>query len=104
MSGLVSADHRLGFIVINAGLFVLGMVVYVALVRRARPSAIWWMWGWVVLEIANGVGHLAIAAAQGAYMPGAATAPLLLATAAYLAAQLRPGPDVESGGGSRGAA
>lgn len=45
-------------------------------------------WFWVFVECVNGVGHLVIAWARGAYFPGMATAPALLALSIYLAVQM----------------
>jgi hypothetical protein len=50
----------------------------------ARPIA----WVWAGAETANGLAHCGLAVAAGGYFPGLATAPLLLAAAANLAARL----------------
>jgi hypothetical protein len=42
-----------------------------------------------VLELANGLGHIALAIAAGGYFPGLATAPLLLAAGTGLVVRLR---------------
>ena len=88
LSGLVSADHRIGFIILNAGFFALGIAVYLGLVRPGRPSAIPWMWGWAVVEVANGMAHVAISAIQRAYLPGTLTAPVFV-VGLYLGLRLR---------------
>jgi len=41
-------------------------------------------WFWVVLEALNGCAHIVWAASVGAYRPGLATAPVLLAIALVL--------------------
>jgi hypothetical protein len=97
ISGLLTMDLRLGFIVFNAALVALGVWCYARRVAPGHPSARGWIWFWVVLELGNGVGHLTLAALRGSYFPGAATSPLLLGLAALLAYRLvrvppRPNP------------
>ena len=84
LSGLVSADRALGFAAINVGICLFGFWCWFAWVRRRAPSAAVWMWGWSLVELTNGTGHLVFAALRGGYFPGAATAPLLLALSATL--------------------
>lgn len=45
-------------------------------------------WFWVVLEFLNGCAHITWAASAGAYRPGLATAPVLVAIAWVLGWQL----------------
>lgn len=78
ISGLVSGDLALGFAVVNLVLVAFGLWCYLVPVRRRHPSGRSWAWFWVVLEAANGTGHLILAASRGGYFPGTATAPLLL--------------------------
>jgi hypothetical protein len=92
ISGLVSSDIATGFAIINAGLVAFGAWCYIARVRVGSASAPNWVLLWVVIELANGVTHPAIAMIRGAYFPGVATAPLLLVLAAYLAYKLRSAP------------
>ena len=87
-SGLVSNDLATGFAILNGALVAFGAWCYLARVRTGVRSARAWAWPWVVIELGNGVGHPALAIAQGAYFPGAITAPVLLVIAIYLAAQL----------------
>ena len=93
ISGFVSSDLALGFAAVNTALILFGMWCYVARVRRGGRSARHWAWFWVILEAGNGTGHILLAAAGGGYFPGAATAPLLLACAVWLAATLRWAPE-----------
>ena len=88
VSGVVNDDLPTGFAVVNIGLVALGIWCYFARVRPAHVSARWWIWPWVVLEGANGVGHPVIALVRGEYFPGVLTAPLLLATSLYLGIRL----------------
>jgi hypothetical protein len=88
VSGLVSDDHRAGFAILNIALVAFGLWCYLARVRRSHVSARQWVWPWVLVEGANGLGHPAVALARGAYFPGVLTAPLLLATSLYLGIRL----------------
>jgi hypothetical protein len=88
VSGLLTSDLRLGFAGFNAALILFGLWCYSFRVRPNHPRAAVWIWLWVVLELANGLGHVALALLRGPYFPGAATAPLLLALAGTLAYRL----------------
>ena len=85
LSGLISANHAVGFAIGNTLLVSFGAWCYVAWVRRNRPAGVLWAWFWTCLEAANGTMHLLIAASRGEYFPGVATAPLLLGFASALA-------------------
>ena len=91
ISGLVSSNLAVGFTVANVALISFAAWCYLARARRGHASARGWAWFWATLETANGVGHLALAAVRGAYFPGAATAPLLLLIAIWLAFTLARG-------------
>ena len=84
ISGLFTTDLRLGFAAFNLALVALGVWSYAARVRPSHPAAGGWIWFWAVLELGNGLVHLALAAYRGSYFPGAATAPLLIAAAVML--------------------
>ena len=88
VSGLIGIDRAAGFAIVNTALVLFGLWCWFALVRRDRPSARPVAWAWAVIEIANGLGHIALAAAAGGYFPGLATAPLLIAAGAWLIACL----------------
>jgi len=89
ISAMVSSNLALGFAIVNLVLVSLGFWCYLARVRKRHPSARIWAWLWTVLETANGAGHLILAASEGGYFPGAATAPLLLGFSVPLAVTLR---------------
>lgn len=97
-SSLVSSDLGVGFVVLNASFFVFGLWCYFALVRPGRPAAAGFVWGWVVVELVNGIGHSLLSAFRGGYFPGVATAPVLFLIAAYLAARLSSGRREEQAG------
>lgn len=87
-SSLLSDDLATGFGMLNAGLVALGLWCSLGPVRSGWPSARAWVWPWVFVELANGVGHPLLALRAGGYFPGVATAPLLLALAAWLGVRL----------------
>jgi hypothetical protein len=89
VSGMVSDDLPRGFVVANLLLVAFGLWAWAGPVRRAWPIAVPLAWIWVALEVVNGIGHPLWALRQGSYMPGVATAPILLVVALYLARQLR---------------
>ena len=88
LSSLVSDNLAAGFIVLNAALVLFGLWCYAARVRTGHGSARGWIWPWVVIEFGNGVGHTVMAVERGAYFPGAATAPALLALSTFLALRM----------------
>ena len=89
VSGLVSADLEVGFIIANTVFVALGVWCTLVPVGRNWPSARSWLWFWVVVETFNGLGHILRSLIQGGYTPGVLTAPLLLGLALYLASELR---------------
>ncbi|HEX9892794.1 MAG TPA: HXXEE domain-containing protein [Gemmatimonadales bacterium] len=91
LTGLISPDREIGFLVLNTALVAFGVWCLLGPVRRGRPSAVPLAWFWVTIQIINGVGHPLWSLRQGGYTPGVATAPLLLLLALYLAWQLRRG-------------
>jgi hypothetical protein len=89
LTGMISSDRELGFIVINSALVGFGLWCLLFPVRKEWPSAPGFIWFWIVLETINGVGHPAWTLRQGGYAPGVLTAPLLLVISLYLAFQMR---------------
>ena len=89
LTGLISSDRELGFIVLNSALVAFGLWCLVFPVRKEWPSAAGFAWFWIVLETINGIGHPAWTVLQGGYTPGVLTAPILLIIAVYLAFQLQ---------------
>jgi hypothetical protein len=88
LTGLVSADRELGFIIINVALAAFGVWCLLWPVGKAWASAAIFAWIWVVIETINGIGHPLWSLRQGNYTPGTLTAPILLVLALYLARQL----------------
>ena len=79
----------LGFLISNSLLVLFGLWCWLALVRRGRPSGRILAWCWAVGELANGLGHVALALGAGGYFPGLLTVPLLLGAGGWLVARLR---------------
>src|SRR6185295_2399011 len=79
-----AADPGLGFAVANTAIVAAGLACYFV-IRAQRPAARTLAWVWIVLELANGIGHVGFAIRAGGYFPGVLTAPLLIVVAASLA-------------------
>lgn len=92
LSEAIGPDRATGFLIGNAALLLLALGSYFVSTRRGHGSAPGLAWFWALLEIANGLGHVALAWTAGGYFPGIATAPLLLATGFYLAMRLIRSP------------
>ena len=84
LCGLVSDDLHFGFLVINIGLFVLGILFWLFLVKPDRLGAYLVIWFWIVIELTNGVIHPIWSIMERSYTPGVITAPLLFVLALYL--------------------
>jgi hypothetical protein len=79
ISEAVGFGYRpLGFLVFNAAVLSFGFWCWIARVRPGLRGARGIVWFWALLEIANGLGHIALAIAVRGYFPGLATACLLL--------------------------
>jgi hypothetical protein len=89
VSGLISPDLEFGFLVVNVLLVTFGIWCFAWPVRRGWSSAVPLAWGWVTVEVINGIGHPLWTLRQGGYTPGVATAPVLFVLALYMAFQLR---------------
>src|SRR5687767_10505018 len=87
MCSIVSTDHEKGFILINMGLFIVGMLIWLGVVRN-NSFAIIPVWVLTILEFINGTGHSLWAIIERDYVPGVATAPILFILAIYLIRQL----------------
>jgi hypothetical protein len=88
VASLFGVPPPLGFLISNSLLVLFGLWCWLALVRPQRPSGRAIAWAWGAVEIANGLGHIALALAAGGYFPGLATAPLLLAAGIWLILRL----------------
>jgi hypothetical protein len=88
VTGLISQDRQIGFIVINTALVAFGLWCFFWPVRRRWPSARPLIGVWILIELINGVGHPLWSLQQRGYTPGVITAPLLLILALSLMWQL----------------
>jgi hypothetical protein len=104
LSGLFGVDRAMGFAIINIGVVGFGLWCWLWPISRGWRSAKAIAWGWASLEIANGTGHIAVAAFARGYFPGLFTAPFLVLASGCLVLQLtrspRPAPRAaEASGG-----
>lgn len=90
VSGLVSDDLRLGFLVANVVLVTFGVWCYLWPVSRRWRSGWTFALGWALVELINGIGHPLWSLRERGYTPGTATAPILFLLAVTLLAQRRP--------------
>ena len=94
VSSLISNDLALGFLVFNVALVTFGLWCWAVPLRAGWHSSRGFVWFWIILELGNGIGHLALALWTGGYFSGVITAPLLLLLAAWLwVLQVRPSRD-----------
>ena len=84
-----SPDPQRGFLIANIAIVAFGAWCAAWPVRGRWPAARALMWGWVVVEIANGIGHPLASLVFERYIAGVITAPLLLVLALRLAFLLR---------------
>lgn len=88
VSELFGIDRPAGFAVANGLLFLFGLWCWAARVRPGRRGARALAWLWALVELANGLGHVALAIMARDYFPGVATAPLLIAASLWLLLRL----------------
>jgi hypothetical protein len=84
VSEALSVDPARGFLIANTALVLFGLWCWAVPLGRAWPVGRPLARGWAVVESANGLVHILLAALAGGYFPGLVTAPLLLAGAANL--------------------
>ena len=87
ITGLVSNDHEIGFVMINICLFLFGIFVWFAAIRN-YSFAIVPVWFLTIMEIINSIGHSVWAVMEKDYVPGVATAPIIFILAIYLVREL----------------
>jgi len=81
LCSLVSDNLVTGFLIINIGLFVFGLLSWFFPIRKEYNYANFLLWFWIALELVNGIGHPIWALIEGSYTPGIITAPFLFLTA-----------------------
>ena len=84
LTSLISENLEIGFLIINIGFFIFGIWCWFFPVLRNYNYARGLIWFWIVIEIINGIGHSFWALYERAYVPGVATAPILLILSIYL--------------------
>tara|TARA_R110002096_G_C14464984_1_gene712614 strand:- start:533 stop:943 length:411 start_codon:yes stop_codon:yes gene_type:complete len=84
LCSLVSDNLVTGFLIINIGLFVFGLLCWLFPIRKNYFYAQFLVWFWIVLELINGIGHPIWTIVQKAYTPGILTAPFLFVIAIIL--------------------
>ena len=84
LCGLISNDLEMGFLVINIGLFVVGISCWWFVVRSNKSFAITIVGFWIIIELMNGIIHPIWSLIQQRYTPGVLTAPLLFVLAILL--------------------
>ena len=57
LTGLVSKNLETGFLIINIGIFVIGILLWVLIVNPNRDAARYVITVWIAIEIINGIGH-----------------------------------------------
>jgi Protein of unknown function with HXXEE motif len=88
LSSLVSDDLKKGFVILNIGLFVAGLLCWWLAFQKNKRFIQGFIWPWIVIEIINGIGHPFWCLVEKSYVPGVITAPLLLIIAIYLLREL----------------
>jgi len=83
LCGLISDDLERGFLIINIGLFIIGMLFWLFIVRKNRSFSLIILWIWIGIELVNGVGHPIWSVMENSYTPGLITAPLLFIAAIH---------------------
>ena len=89
VSLVFSANPARGFLIANVVIVIFGIWCAGWPVRRGWRAARVLMWGWVVVEIANGLLHPLASLVFQRYIAGVVTAPVLLVVALRLAQLLR---------------
>ena len=85
LSSLISSDLALGFAVINITIVAFGLWSYAIPVLRSSSYVSMIVWFWILLELANGIGHAWFSVSSQSYFPGLYTAPFLITLSSILA-------------------
>jgi hypothetical protein len=88
LTGLITSDRQIGFVVINTLFLLFGIWCYLWPVRREWPAAYIFMSVWVVVELSNGIVHPVWSVVQGSYTPGVLTSLAFLPVAILLGRDL----------------
>ena len=85
LTSLFSKNLETGFLIVNIGLFIFGILCWLFPIRGNYSIAKGILWFWIILETINGIGHSVWSIYQQSYTPGLITAPILFIVAIYLA-------------------
>jgi len=89
LCSLVSDNLIAGFLIINIGLFVFGMLCWLIPIRNDYSLAKFLVWFWIIIQFINGIGHPIWTIMQKDYTPGIITAPILLILAIVLIKEMQ---------------
>ena len=89
LTGLISNNHELAFMVINIGFIVFGIFCWLFIKSKNSAMSAIIIWFWIIIELINGFGHILNAIFHREYTPGLITAPLILITALFLAREVK---------------
>jgi Protein of unknown function with HXXEE motif len=85
---LLSNNPETGFIILDIGFISFGLCCWLFCIHKDQLYAQGLIWFWIVMEMINVTGHFASFVLERKYVPGVATAPVLLILAVYLARQI----------------
>lgn len=88
ISSLVSENLKTGFLIVNIGIFLLGILSWLFISFKHNLLAYILVWFWVTLELINGIGHPMLALSTKGYFPGLVSSFILLLLDIYLIKQL----------------
>ena len=95
LTSLVSENLEVGFLIINIGLFILGLWCWAFPILKDYTISNGLIWFWIIIEVINGIGHPLWSLYRGEYTPGVATAPILLLLAVYLSILIKSEANAE---------
>jgi hypothetical protein len=82
--GLVSDNPETGFLILNIGIFVIGLIVWIIITFINFHPFYKIVWFWIHLELINGIAHTIWSFSRDDYEPGVLTAPILFIIVIYI--------------------
>jgi hypothetical protein len=89
LSNLVSTNTEKGFIIINIFLFIAGIICWILISMKNGRKFLPLIWFFIVIEFINGIGHPLWGILERQYVPGLASALIVLVINVYLTFQIR---------------
>jgi len=86
--GFLFKNQQTTFLIINIGVLIFGIWCWLFPVLRNYSYARVLIWIWVLIEMMNGIGHSFWSLYEEKFIPGVATAQVLLILSVYLFWQL----------------